>query len=1797
MHASVGSTPVRWFSWRAAAALVVLALVALSVPLLGGSARAATGPRIDLRVLVVSNGDPSAEAIATQLDREGVPYTKVSANPAGRPAIDAAFLSDAATQRARYQAVVLPNQAGGGLPAAEVAALTAYERLYGIRQVNAYDYPGASMGFAAPTYAGSLDGGTVTVSSAGTSGPFGYLRGSLTVDDFASGLEVYGYLAQPLATQAAGATFTPMLNASAGGSTGVLAGVYAKDGREELTLSAAYNPGMQWFNQVAQGVVTWMTRGVHLGHQRNYFAVHVDDVFLPDSRWSSTGDCTPGDNCASPGVTTPDIRMTAADVTRLMQWQNTNQFKLDMVYNGGGSALWLADQAEQPGGATSDALLAAFLANEGQFPWINHTFTHPFLGCIQLAPTVVGQQWTCADDATQGPRQDEEIPSAPGPSADGTAPASLWASQAFLTAQIADNIAFAREHGLTDFDPAELVTGEHSGLATLPQQQVDNPFLAAALTANQVRYTASDNSREAEPRSVGSAVTVPRFPMNIFYNAGTYQDEVDEYNWIYTSVADGGSGICTANPQTSTCIAPLPADTAAQATASFTSYILPIEVRNALSKITTNNPRPFYAHQSNLAEDGILYPVVTAILDGYESVYAANAPVVRTDMTTQSAVLARQAAWKAASAGTTAWIDSDGVHVPDVAASVPLTVPTGTSVSGVTMESYGGELSAWAGGTVTAVPTTPMGGYVGTPAAVVPGAPTIGTATPGNASATVTWTAPASNGGSAITGYRVDAFAGDATTATGGADGAAGATSVVVPGLVNGTPYTFTVKALNAVGTGPASTRTASVTPLAGTPSAPQAVTATAGNASATVAWQFPATDGGANISAFVVTAYEGTSTTPLPTTVEVPGGTLSTPFTGLTNGTAYTFTVAAKNSSGVGAASARTAAVTPVTVPDAPTIGPVTGGNAQATVTWTAPASNGGSAVTGYTVTAYAGSATTPATSVPATATATSVVVPGLTNGTSYTFTVTAANAVGAGTASGRSQAVVPAAPVTVPGAPTIGTVTGGNAQATVTWTAPASTGGAPVTGYRIDVYAGSGTTPATSVSAAATATSAVVPGLTNGTSYTFTVTATNAAGNSPTSARSTAVVPAAPVTVPGAPTIGTPTAGNASATVTWTAPASTGGAALTGYTVSAYVGSATTPATSVNAAATATSVVVPGLSNGTAYTFTVTALNSAGAGTVSARSTAVTPVAAATVPGAPVFTSVAGTNAAVALAWSIPANGGSPITGYTVTAYLGTGTTVVKTMDVTATSADVTGLANGTSYSFTVTAKNAQGSGPASQRSATVTPTTAPDAPAIGQVTAGNASVTVQWTAPVNTGGSPISGYTVRAYPGSATTAAVTVQAGASATSTVVPGLTNGTAYTFTVAAVTTAGTSPESARSAGATPTAPIALPGAPTIGTAIGGDRRATAVWTAPAQTGTSAITRYSVAVYSGTGTTPVRTVTAGATATSLVVTGLTNGTAYTFTVAAVNGSGTGTASARSNAVTPAALPGAPRTVRATVGNGSVDLTWRAPTQNGGSAITGYVVVVRSGGQTVRTVPVPGTATSTTVSGLTNGTAYTFTVAATTAAGTGPASAGSDRVTPGAVPGAPTLGTVTPGNRSLTVTWSAPTDAGGAAVTGYVVSVYSGTGTQPVRTTRPGRTATSTSVTGLTNGTAYTVTVAAVNRLGTGPATARSVPTTPAVPVVAPSAPTLRNATAGVRSATVIWRAPGRDGGSPITGYVVHVYQGTSNTVLRTLPASATATSLTVTGLTSGTTYRFRVAAENAVGTGALSGRSPAVRPRA
>ena len=180
---------------------------------------------------------------------------------------------------------------------------------------------------------------------------------------------------------------------------------------------------------------------------------------------------------------------------------------------------------------------------------------------------------------------------------------------------------------------------------------------------------------------------------------------------------------------------------------------------------------------------------------------------------------------------------------------------------------------------------------------------------------------------------------------------------------------------------------------------------------------------------------------------------------------------------------------------PGAPVIGTATRSASQSVqVTFTAPANVGGSSITSYTATSSPGSITGTGASSP-------VTVTGLTNGTAYTFTVTATNSYGTGTASGSSNS---ATPYGVPGAPTIGTATStGTTTATVSFTAPASNGGSTITSYTAVSSPGS-VTGTLSQAGSGTIT---VSGLSAGTSYTFTVYATNAAGNSATSSASNSI------------------------------------------------------------------------------------------------------------------------------------------------------------------------------------------------------------------------------------------------------------------------------------------------------------------------------------------------------------------------------------------------------------------------------------------------------------------------------------------------------------------------------------------------------------------------------------------------------------------------------------------------------------------------------------------------------------------
>ena len=1005
----------------------------------------------------------------------------------------------------------------------------------------------------------------------------------------------------------------------------------------------------------------------------------------------------------------------------------------------------------------------------------------------------------------------------------------------------------------------------------------------------------------------------------------------------------------------------------------------------------------------------------------------------------------------------------------------------GTSSNGATTYNLAAaeDWAAGANAAVVVADTTGNGITVGN--AFQPGAPTIGTATSGDAQASVTFSAPGSSGSSAITTYTATASPGGATGSCAGP----AACIITVTGLTNGTAYTFTVTATNAIGTSTASGASNSVTPKAN-----QTIT-------------FP-NPGAQNFG----TTLDLSSTASATSSLTVSFTSSTTGVCTITSGGALTFVTAGSctidaDQAGNTAWNAATTATQTFTVnavvPGAPTIGTATAGDTQATVTFTAPASTGGAAIiaSGYHVTASPGGANATGSSSP-------ITVTGLTNGIAYTFTVTATNSAGTGSASAASNSITPASPQTI----TFGNPGTQNFGTTPTLTATSDAGG----GYPVS-FTSSTTGVCTITSGGA---------ITFVTAGTCTINANQAGDSSFLAASQVSQTFTVAAVSPGAPTIGTATAGDTQVSVTFAAPSNIGGSAITGYTVSV------SPADAAPVSGSGSPIVVTGLTNGQAYIFTVTADNVAGTGPASSASNSVIPKATQTVtfnnPGAQNFgttpTFTATSDSGLTPTFTSATTGVCTVTSGGALTFVTAGTCTIN--------ADQSGngsylAASQVTHSFTVNA-------------------VVPAAPTIGTATAGNTQASVTFTAPAFAGGATITDYTVTANPG-----------GVTGTGTVSPvtitGLTNGVSYTFTVTATNSAGTGIASAASNSITPAANQTItfndPGVQNFGT--------TPSLTASASS--------SLPVSFGSSTTAVCTVD-----TSGVVTLIGVG-ACTITVSqAGNGSYSAATPVSHTFNVVAVIPAAPTVGTATAGDSQASVTFTAPGFSGGASVSGYTVTATPGGATAS-----GLVSPITVTGLTNGTAYTFTVTATNSVGNGPASAASNSVIPTATqtitfadpgtqnlgtsptltatassglgvsfsssttsvctitsggvltlltsgtctidavqagnsayqaastitrsfsvvavaPGAPTIGSVTAADGQATVNFTAPSATGSSTITGYTVTSNPG-----------GITATGASspivVTGLTDGVAYTFTVTATSSAGTGSPSSASTSVTP------------------------------------------------------------------------------------------------------
>jgi hypothetical protein len=329
--------------------------------------------------------------------------------------------------------------------------------------------------------------------------------------------------------------------------------------------------------------------------------------------------------------TTPEpspnpIRMTANDVKRAVNWSQANGLKLDLVFNGSGNV----DAIDTNG---SDPLTSALLGNKGKFRWINHTYSHVIF-----------------DDPDENP-------------ANGLQPADL----ATIESEIQNNIDWAKSVGIA-IDKTELVTGGHSGLSLSDMPQ--------ALTDTGVKWIAADASRQFDQYQVGPALTVPRYPTGIYYNVGTNTEQLDEYNYVYLPPSLGGGCVASA---TNTCLTKA---------ASWDQYVKN-EATIMFRHMVSNDPRPHYVHQSNLAEDGTMYPVVDELLRRYRAYFKPS--IVQLDHSKIGEELARQAQWKqAVDAGqVSGYLFNGAVYVQTTATTqVPF---TGTAVG----QLYGGQRSGW----------------------------------------------------------------------------------------------------------------------------------------------------------------------------------------------------------------------------------------------------------------------------------------------------------------------------------------------------------------------------------------------------------------------------------------------------------------------------------------------------------------------------------------------------------------------------------------------------------------------------------------------------------------------------------------------------------------------------------------------------------------------------------------------------------------------------------------------------------------------------------------------------------------------------------------------------------------------------------------------------------------------------------------------------------------------------------------------------------------------------------------------
>ena len=633
---------------------------------------------------------------------------------------------------------------------------------------------------------------------------------------------------------------------------------------------------------------------------------------------------------------------------------------------------------------------------------------------------------------------------------------------------------------------------------------------------------------------------------------------------------------------------------------------------------------------------------------------------------------------------------------------------------------------------------------------------------------------------------------------------------------------------------------------------------------------------------------------------------------------------------------------------------------------------------------------------------------------------------------------------------------------------------------------------------------------------------------------------------------------------------------------------------------------------------------------------------------PGAPtgVEVAISGEDGdALDVSWTAPEESGtSDVTGYVVQWKSGDDDySEDNQSSVDDASASVGDLTQGDTYTFRVAAVSDDGQGDWSDE-ASGNPAVAPGL--VGELTskAGNSTLTLSWTAPEDDGGSEITGYVVSWRTGRQASADTADVAG-DATGYTIMGLRNTANYSVWVAAVNAAGTGESASVPAG---TDNVSVSPTPTEATApqnvtVSQNPQAVGTglavsWTAPADDGgtvllaTGAYTVQHRCGDTGEWSDPGAAVdvVANKQVQNALITGLETGDACEVRVRAnsyndanddknqdgdeptLNGDwaeGSGT---------PVTLPNAPTfaATDVTTAHQSLQITWTAPTEDGGSDITGYKVMWTAGIPAEATVPAEPQMY--TITGLDNQYEYSITIKTITAVGESTAASDAQTGNPDPVPAAPTNVKAVPppvvageeedhSGTTLVVTWNAPSSNGTSAVTGYNVQRRTsvvldddgdvadepGAWGNDAAVAAPMTTAT---LTGLTNDTSYDVRVQAQN--DSDPNTADVQPqagpfgvgsgtpaTLPAVVAVQGTSPGETVVVPGYTSLDVLWAEPD-DNGSDITHYLVRYARNvTGNEPFSSdRRVNAPLTRINLTGLAVGIPHVIQIQAVNGIGTG-------------